>query len=63
MAKQPPVRAKCTMRSSRGTVMNFAGDIPTALEMGFYYLDSRQQREELLEKLTQINSELSSKGQ
>lgn len=61
--RQPPARAKVTFRSKQGSRMDLTGDIPTALEMGFFYLDSSEQREELLNKLTHIHERLNRKGE
>lgn len=60
--RQPPVRAKVTFRSKHGSRMDMSGDIPTALEMGFFYLDSSEQREALLNKLIHIHEKLSREG-
>lgn len=60
--RQPSFRAKCTFRSKHGSKMDISGDIPTAIEMGFFYLDSSQQREDLLNKLTHIHEKLNREG-
>lgn len=62
-ARQPPARAKVTFRSKHGSRMDLSGDISTALEMGFFYLDSSQQREDLLNKLTHIHEKLNRRGE
>lgn len=61
--RQAPARAKCTFRSKHGSKMDISGDIPTAIEMGFFYLDTPQQRDELLTKLTHIHEKLCNKGE